>query len=1301
MKLSNSFVVAIVGLFLTACGGGGGSSQPSPQVGNLPPSVNISAPTEVNSGDIVTLTANATDPDGSVASYSWLKDSSVPISLSDATKSQVTFVAPEVDGDATLSISVTVSDNAGTSSKAVKQITVKNAKESFTISGSVSNGAAIPNADITLVAGDATFNAKTNTLGQYSIPVTLSKKNLQIPIAITATGDAKYPGTKLATQLNSGSKLIEQAGSDKVLDAKENPATNISNWTTAEYAFLTAPTYWGTDSSITTEADLQTALQSLGTSAKVTLATYLEIIATDSRFKLPAGYKNTIDFARDIALRDTFSYEVYSKDPTIVPAISARISKEHSFGGIDSGEYILYGDSVSINYLLKLDLDGTGQLSINGVVTPFKWVKQGSNVSMAFIKPVETDDANYDGKWVIKTAELNVVDQYQNFLRANLISYRKIVAADGKELYDDTKYDSVQVLDKSKFISPSSDKVVGEWASDAGIYQFNADKTATFKSYTDLSKVDQLSWDIDNKKLSLKINKDLTETFYFLKNIGVGYSYAKLSESQYQRYPLQTGLLIKAAPAFSLEKADLIGNWVDNRSSVSSFGFIRSMTSDGNVYTDITASPALWVFNDTKDGWNQSFYKQDSNEWATSCDVAQGASEDCRLFRTFKDKVIAVDGNNYYSLRTQKTYFDKDQPIVDNSLVLSRKLSEIKYFAPWIMSGVTKPFYQVGGNDPKVWNFFGNRVILSGKSLASVFYSGSEIVFTLKNNRLQYVRDNVARELELIKTSENGLTVCEFNQSSSCVAGTEFLLSNKSPAKINLKVVGAGSLTVDSRSINLMAADALYGNSVFFDVKPDSSSIIRSVTGCGGSLSGNLYKTSEVRSECTITATFGPIPVVTLKVGAHGSVEKIIENEYRITPDSGYFVDKATGCNGVLYDGINPAYSLPAPPKDDCTIVVDFKQKLSAENKIVDPVLAACVDSLNVADAKNIYELNCNGGVVASLEGIQNFPNINKLVVPFIGNSADLVVPEMLNLRYLELGAWGGSPDESATSNTKAIDISRAKQLDFLIIRGTQISSLDLSKSLNLSVLYIQNNPNLTSVDLSKNNKLEVLHLTNNQLSSIQLPVSGVLETLTANDNKLKAIDLSQSTSLKDLQLNNNLLTSIDLQPLVNLEVALLGYNNLTTLTVPNSIKLNQLQAKNNQISYVDVSKNINLLSLNLASNKISQISLIGLTKLKSLDLAINQISSIDLSTNTEMGQIRLQSNRLTYLDVSKAANFYELQAQENQLYGIKGVEVAKQGAKPGAEEGAYIDLRSNQFDADTLNYLHNLSFKNYFFFKY
>jgi hypothetical protein len=734
-------------------------------------------------------------------------------------------------------------------------------KESMTISGTVFNSAYIPNADIIVTVGDATFNAKTNAAGQYSVPITVSKKNLTVPIKIVATGDAQYPGTILATQLESTSKLLEQAGSDRVLDTTENPATNISNLTTAEYAFLTVPTKWGYALPISTDAELEEARQELSTIRKINVAAYLEITATDSRFKLPAAYKNTLEFAKDQASFDTFGAQVFEKDDTIIGTVSERIIKTNNlaYAGPDhAGTYILYDATSRNSYLLKLNADASGEFKANGVTTSLTWSKKSFAITLIFLTPVPTNESDYSGKWFMTGAEISGYDQYGNSSRADLLLSKSLIDPNGKTLYDKRSYLRIGIYDQAKFITPPLDKITGEWIGSEGVYQLNANGTGSFKSFA-LDTQAGVSWNLKDGTLSLKKDDGGVKNINFVQDLGAGYAYVK-TDDKYFEYSVSQGMLIKPTKNLSVQSSEFFGSWIDSRRALNNFIYIRVMAPDGRAFADFGSSDWNWITNETKDGWTQSGYKQGDNEWTPSCDVAQGTNIDCRLFRTSTNKLIAIEGSNYYFVRTDKVYYDPANPSVENSLVLSKKIPEVHYFAPWIMTGRIMTFYHVDGLSTKVWNFSGDKLIVSDKSLASSFFSDNEITFTIKNNRLQYVRDNVALELELIKASEDGLMVCEFAQGSSCATGSKFLLSNKSPAKISLKVSGNGSIAPHSSLPYGIFPDGLFGNVVAYNVKPDAGSVVKSVTGCGGKLDySNIYVTAEIRDACTITAIFDAI----------------------------------------------------------------------------------------------------------------------------------------------------------------------------------------------------------------------------------------------------------------------------------------------------------------------------------------------------------------------------------------------------------------------------------------------------------
>jgi 6-phosphogluconolactonase (cycloisomerase 2 family) len=97
-----------------------------------------------------------------------------------------------------------------------------------------------------------------------------------------------------------------------------------------------------------------------------------------------------------------------------------------------------------------------------------------------------------------------------------------------------------------------------------------------------------------------------------------------------------------------------------------------------------------------------------------------------------------------------------------------------------------------------------------------------------------------------------------------------------------------------------------YGNTTAFTVTPDTGYHISTVTGCGGSLVGNIYTTGAITADCTVTASFAITTfTITASAGANGSiapsgavtVNSGASQSFTITPNTGYRVAD------VLVDG--------------------------------------------------------------------------------------------------------------------------------------------------------------------------------------------------------------------------------------------------------------------------------------------------------------------------------------------------------------------------------------------------------------
>ncbi|MBD1567467.1 PKD domain-containing protein [Vibrio sp. S12_S33] len=87
----------------------GGEGEDIPPVDNHPPSISLSSNYQVNSGESVTITANAFDPDGDIISYQWSVPSNL-IVMSGTNSDTLVVTAPVTDPDLTFTISLDVSD---------------------------------------------------------------------------------------------------------------------------------------------------------------------------------------------------------------------------------------------------------------------------------------------------------------------------------------------------------------------------------------------------------------------------------------------------------------------------------------------------------------------------------------------------------------------------------------------------------------------------------------------------------------------------------------------------------------------------------------------------------------------------------------------------------------------------------------------------------------------------------------------------------------------------------------------------------------------------------------------------------------------------------------------------------------------------------------------------------------------------------------------------------------------------------------------------------------------------------------
>lgn len=200
------------------------------------------------------------------------------------------------------------------------------------------------------------------------------------------------------------------------------------------------------------------------------------------------------------------------------------------------------------------------------------------------------------------------------------------------------------------------------------------------------------------------------------------------------------------------------------------------------------------------------------------------------------------------------------------------------------------------------------------------------------------------------------------------------------------------------------------------------------------------------------------------------------------------------------------------------------------------------------------------------------------------------------------------------------------------------LTSLDVSKLIDLRTLVCSDNPDLGHLDLSANTKLQELQCSNTGLSELDVTKNPELVTLICVYNDISELDLSQNLKLKELDISvNNVIASIDNITSTELtSLAMEGCSNITELDVSRYTQLEHLDCNGTSISFLDVSQNTKLETLNCGSTQISELNLENNLALCVLGCSmLENLTEIDISKNTALTELSLSGAKITKLDVS------------------------------------------------------------------
>ncbi|MDB4491114.1 S8 family serine peptidase [Luminiphilus sp.] len=177
----------------------------------------------------------------------------------------------------------------------------------------------------------------------------------------------------------------------------------------------------------------------------------------------------------------------------------------------------------------------------------------------------------------------------------------------------------------------------------------------------------------------------------------------------------------------------------------------------------------------------------------------------------------------------------------------------------------------------------------------------------------------------------NGTTYTTNAVTSDCTVSASFELIPPPTTFTVTPSAGANGSINPSSPVDVQA-----GNSAQFTLNPNTGYQVAAVGGsCGGTLNGTTYTTNAVTSDCTVSASFEPIPppttfTVTPSAGANGSIspsnpQTVEEGEdvnFTIVPDDGFEIEVIGGsCAGQLEQDNYLVANVAA----DCTVEITFR----------------------------------------------------------------------------------------------------------------------------------------------------------------------------------------------------------------------------------------------------------------------------------------------------------------------------------------------------------------------------------------
>lgn len=174
---------------------------------------------------------------------------------------------------------------------------------------------------------------------------------------------------------------------------------------------------------------------------------------------------------------------------------------------------------------------------------------------------------------------------------------------------------------------------------------------------------------------------------------------------------------------------------------------------------------------------------------------------------------------------------------------------------------------------------------------------------------------------------------------------------------------------------------------------------------------------------------------------------------------------------------------------------------------------------IQISEAEAVINLLLSGHSISSMEGIESFANIQKLVCSY-NFLTNLNLTNLSKLKYLYC----------TNNQLKQLNIQNISSLKELTCNNNLLSDLNLNGLINLSYLTMSNNLFSTLDFSSLTTSLTYLDCSQNPLASININGLNLLKHLFISNTLLTTIDCSQSSVTQLFCFDNPNLTSINIK---------------------------------------------------------------------------------------------------------------------------------------------------------------------------